>query len=219
MPVSIDDAVSLPRPGQSVELHEANGKSSLGRVQTASAEVITIAVSADAAVAVTATDGKPFELRWADGSHARVLPVTLTARQGTTGLQVWEVAPAGPARFEQRRRQSRSAASGPISLTVFTGRGPQARPEPGRAFATLTGSLVDISDAALQCLVPTDATGAVIASDSEVLCDFALFGARYHLRGVVHAAWTADARALVRVVVRFDPDQPDLPALHEQLAP
>ena len=84
--------------------------------------------------------------------------------------------------------------------------------------ATVTGSLVDVSEAALQCLIPTDPTDAVIVSETPVLCDFSLGGSRYRLRGSVHAAWTEDARALVRVVVRFDPEQPELTALHAQLA-
>lgn len=213
----MDDAAGLPRPGQSVELHEADGKSSLGRVQTALPGAITIAVPADAAVAVAATDGEQLELRWPNGQQAGVLAVTLTSRQGSTGLQLWEVTPTAPVRFDQRRRQYRTAADGPIALTVYTERGPQP-PGSGAASATVTGTLVDISEAALQCLVPTDATDAVISSETPVLCDFSLDDIRYRLRGAVHAAWTADARALVRVVVRFDPGQADLAALHEHLA-
>lgn len=200
-------------------MHEADGKSSLGRVQTSSARTITIAIPADAAVAVSARDGEQLELRWPDGPQAGVLPVTLTRRQGTTGLQVWEVTPTGPAWFDQRRRLRRTSTDGPIALTVYTVRGPHEVENTEAIAATVTGSLVDISEAALQCLVPTDATGAVIVSETPVLCDFSLSGYRYLLRGTVHAAWTADVRALVRVVVRFDPEQPDLATLHTQLAP
>ncbi|MBN9610077.1 MAG: hypothetical protein J0I11_12270 [Actinobacteria bacterium] len=214
--MSMDDTTGLPRPGQSVEMHDAAGKSSFGRVQTASAAAITIAVPADAAVAVAATDGERLELRWSAGPHAGVLPVTLAARQGSIGLQVWDVTPTGPARFEQRRRQDRTAADGAITLTVYTHRDPPSASD--AVMATVTGSLVDVSEAALQCLIPTDPTDAVIVSETPVLCDFSLGGSRYRLRGSVHAAWTEDARALVRVVVRFDPEQPELTALHAQLA-
>lgn len=238
--VSTEDAVRLPRAGQSIEIHELGGKSSLARVQEVAADRITVAVPADAAVAVTvATDAAEhdqLELRWSDGSHAGILPVTLSARQGSAGLQLWDLTPAGAIRSEQRRRQDRTSAQASITLTVYPQHEPDSHAHPGAAATgsdtrdtdgardargaapTVVGQLVDISEAALQCAVPTDGNGAVIVSGTPVDCAFTLGGNRYRLRGSVHTAWTADAEALVRVVVQFDADQPDLAQLHEHLA-
>lgn len=203
----------LPRAGQSVELHEPDGKSSLGRVQSAREGSVLVAVPTDAGIGVTAEPGAPFEVVWPGPGGVVVLPTTLARRQGASQLELWEFAPSAPARFEQRRQQARIAASGPVTLTLFPDLGPRSLPIAVGDPAPLHGSLIDLSEVALQCVVSAEADDPVVTSGAQVVCEFAPSGTHFSLRGVVHSAWTSAAPPRVRVVVQFDGGQADVATL------
>lgn len=207
-----DIADGRPRAGQSVEIHDAEGKSSLGRVQSASAASVVVAVGTTAAVALSTEPSGVFDVVWPGPGGVLILPATLTQRQGASQLELWEFAPAGETRFEQRRQRTRIAASGAVTLTMLPAQESQGLPGPA-AHPPLSGTLLDLSDAALQCVIPAGADDPVVTTGTQVVCDFAPDGSRFTLRGVVHAAWTVGTPSLVRVVVQFDPDQPDAAAL------
>lgn len=207
--MSVESAAALPSVGHFVELHEsgspgASGRSSLGRVQEASAGRIVVALPADAAIAAAGTVGALFEMVWPGRGGVMIQVATLTERHGGTQLELWEFATNGAARFEQRRHEPRVPATGAVRVTVS---GDPALPQDA---ATLTGSLVDLSAAAVRCLVTVGADDVVLSSGSRVQCDFALAGTPVSLSGVVHTAWTQDAPPSVRIVVQFDADQPGL---------
>lgn len=204
-------AVGRPRAGQSVEIHDVEGKSSLGRVQSASAESVVIAVGTTAAVALAAHTGATFDVVWPGPGGVTVLPARLTQRQGASQLELWEFEPASEARFEQRRRQARIGMTGPVTLTMLLDA--DAQGVPAEAPAPLSGTLIDVSEAALQCVIAVNAEDPILATGQPVWCDFSPNGSHFALRGVVYTAWTVDAPPRVRVVVRFDPDQPETAAL------
>lgn len=198
-----------PTSGQSVELHESTGKSSLGRVQRASATELIVAVPTDAGIAKTAGPGSTFDVVWPQRGGVGVLPVTLTQRRAGPQMEVWRCAPRAAAHFEQRRQQTRIPSTGPLRLTVYPEMGPRALGSDGEA--SLRGVLVDISEVALQCVVMVGPTDVVITSGTRVSCSFTPDGGPdFALRGVVHSAWTEDAPPQVRTVVRFDDSQTGL---------
>lgn len=213
-----DFASRRPHAGQSIEVHEADGKSSLGRVQTSSADSIVVAVPSVAGIAVTAAPGSEFDLLWPGRGGVSVMPTSLTRRHGASQLELWEFAPAGPTRFEQRRRQARIVAAGPVQLAVYSQADPaSASPTDSNSNpeTPLDGELIDISEVAVQCVVPLHAGDPVLTAGTLVQCDFSPHGAHFVLRGEVHAAWTAEAPPRLRVVIRFDADQPGAAKLAE----
>jgi hypothetical protein len=207
--MSVESAAGLPSIGHLVELHdfgspEATRRSSLGRVEGASAGRIVVALPADAAVIGAGRVGALFELIWPGRDGVMIQAATLTERHGGSQLELWEFASNGAARFEQRRHQPRVPVSGAITVTVESG--PSVPQQP----ATLTGSLVDLSARAVRCLLAVEADDAVLSSGARVQCTFAPAGTPVSLSGAVHAAWTQDAPPNLRIVVQFDADQPGL---------
>lgn len=201
-----------PRAGQSVEIHDADGKSSLGRAQSVSGESVVVAIGTPSAVALTAHAGATFDIVWPGAGGVTVLPARLLQRQGASQLELWEFAPVGEARSEQRRRQARIGVAGPVTLTMFSDAAARGLPGPAM-HSPLAGTLIDVSEAALQCLIAVEADDPVVTAGAAVMCEFAPDGSHFSLRGVVHAAWTVGAPPRVRVVVQFDEDQPEMVAL------
>jgi hypothetical protein len=203
---------ALPSIGHFVELHATNGRSSLGRVQEASAERLVVALPSDAGVASAGTVGDAFDLIWPgpDGG-VMILGSTLSGRHGATQLELWEFAATGAAHFEQRRHEPRIPVSGAVRMTID----PDAEQWQGPA---LTGSLVDVSATAVQCVVNVGAEDVVVTGGTRVRCELTLEGTPVSLRGEVLAAWTEDSQPTVRVVVRFAADQPDLAVVSRYVA-
>lgn len=205
-------AATLPSIGVLLELHdvgpsEGSGRSSLARVEEASAGRVVVALPADAAVAPVGIVGSSFELVWPGRDGVMVHAATLTERHGGSQLELWEFATTGAARVEQRRHEPRVPARGDVAITADEG-----------LAASLSGSLVDLSAGALRCMVDVGADDAVLSSGAHVRCDFALAGTAVSVGGVVHAAWTQDAPPCVRVVVQFDPGQPGLDVISQHVA-
>lgn len=207
-----------PRVRQSVELKAADGTTSLGRVQAAAPDHVTLAVSFDVALADAADPGAAFDLTWPRPLGIMVLPVTLVERSGSSQMQLWELKPTAAAHFKQLRHETRVKIGGTVSLAVFPDLGPRSLPETDTDPQPLTGELVDLSEGALQCVIPVDAADAVIVSGSQVQCSFSPPGAHFELRGSVLSAWTSDSAPQVHVVVRFDYGQAQLDELQHYLA-
>ncbi|MEO7125302.1 MAG: PilZ domain-containing protein [Nakamurella sp.] len=206
--MSAETTVALPSAGHSVELHELGGRSSLGRVQAATAETIVVALPIDAGIAASTGIGAQIRVVWPGRGGVMSVPTTLARRQRAPQLDMWELTPIHPAQFEQRRHQPRIPVSGGITLTIDPDLDSSVT-DP----ATLSGTLVDLSESAVQCLINIDAEDAVVSSGTLGLCEFSFAGSKFSLRGEVHAAWTEDAPSCIRVVVQFDPDQSELVAL------
>jgi hypothetical protein len=203
---------ALPSIGHFVELHATNGRSSLGRVQEANADRLVVALPSDAGVASAGTVGAAFRLIWPgpDGG-VMVLGGTLTRRHGASQLELWEFTATGAAHFEQRRHEPRIPVSGAVRMTID----PDAAERQDMA---LTGSLVDLSATAVQCVVNVGAEDVVVTGGTRVLCELTLASEPVSLRGEVLAAWTEDSQPTVRVVVRFAADQPDLAIVGRHVA-
>lgn len=167
-----------------------------------------VALPRDAGIAVSAEIGAEFRIVWPSRDGIMNLLTTLARRQRTPQLDVWELTPAQPARFKQRRHQPRISVSGGITLTVDPDLD-SSTTDPAR----LTGTLVDLSESAVHCLLSVEAGDAVVSSGTLGACEFSFAGSQFSLRGVVHSAWTEDAPPSVRVVMQFDPDQSELVVL------
>lgn len=210
--MSDESAAELPAIGQFIELHATNGRSSLGRVQEASPQRLVVALPSDAGVASVGADRAPFDLVWPgpDGG-VMILDGTLAGRHGATQLELWEFETGGSARFEQRRHEPRVPVDGAVRLTID----PDAeQPQ----ITALTGTLVDLSATAVQCVVNVGAEDVVVTGGTRTLCEFTLAGGPVSLHGEVLAAWTEDSQPAVRVVVRFAADQPDLDLVSRHVA-
>lgn len=192
-----------PRVGHSVEIHEPGGRSSLGRVQQVGATTL-VAVPSDAAITMVGEVGASFEVEWPVSGGAMVQSATLSTRRSSPQVELWEFQPTAAPRFEQRRLRLRIPASDEITVTVLRDDGDDI---------TLTGSLVDLSEAALQCVLELHLDDVIVAAGTPVVCRFPAGGTPLTLRGTVHAAWTVDIPPRVRVVVRFEPDQADAATL------
>lgn len=218
-PVSENPAL-LPVVGHFVELHEAGGRSSLGRVQEASVSRIVVSLPSDASIVATGRVGAGLEIMWSGDGGVEVLSATLIDRHPSPQLELWEFVPAGEAQFEQRRHDPRVPSSGPVTVAVLADPGADggAGADGAGMGAALTGNLVDLSATALRCVVEVHAEDAVVASGTRVRCEFSLAGAAVSLRGVVHTAWTEGASSSVRIVAQFDQGQPDLAVVARYVA-
>lgn len=202
------DDVPFPQPGSSVELVELGDRSSLARVQLLEDAAVTVVMPFDAAI--TAATGADFTLTWPAQGGVATVPVTVIERTGAAQIQLWRLRTTGPVRVEQRRHERRVPVDGKITVAVYPSLGPRALPATQDDPRPLTGTLIDLSTSAAQCVVRAEADDAVMHTGSQVTCHFTLGDRDLALRGSILGAWTGDTSPLVRVIVQFDAGQPDL---------
>lgn len=200
----------LPDVGSTVELREPGGRASLARLQSIDPGGYTVVLPVDAAITASPEPEWNFTLSWPMPGGAAVVPVTITDRTDSAQICIWRLAATGPVEVEIRRMERRVPVEGEVSITVYPELGPRALLATASDPKPLTGSLIDISPSAVQCVVDTSQDAAVIHSDTVATCEFDLDGEHLSLRATVLGAWsTADSQRL-RVVLIFDAGQPAL---------
>jgi hypothetical protein len=154
--------------------------------------------------------GTELNVAWTDADgDVQVLPTRIMAAHLRGTLPVWSLVATGPALAEQRRRLERFPASGPVTL----------RSAAGNDTHVVTGSLVDISEAAIRCAVEAGTADGFLGSVTEVTAefrvgtvDFLIAGRAEFLRATKHPA------DLEELVVLFDEPVAEAEALREQIA-
>jgi len=156
-PLLLGRAVSerLPQPGDGVVLHDEDGVEHRSAVHAA-AELLTVRRPAALAPGTPLLIGAEVLVSWSAGDNAVCKLRSRIDRIRYDGdLLLWDLAPIGEPWQEQRRRWSRAALTGPITVTEVAA---EARSLPP---GVEHGELLDISEVALRCVIPA---GAIWAS-------------------------------------------------------
>jgi hypothetical protein len=125
-------------------------------------------------------DGRPFEIEWTSQIGTHALPVRVTERSIDGKIRVWHAQPTGPVRTINRRAHVRVPVAVPMSIEVDG--------------TTITGSLVDVSEAAVRCVIrgalpeapATDDASAGGDTGREVRVTFTLGADEFSLKGTVY---------------------------------
>lgn len=193
-----------------MELHDTQGRASLGRVHAVDEDALEVVLPFDAALTAGIGEGATVHVTWSVPGGVALLSTSVAERTGAAQIEIWRLTPLGPARFDQRRQEHRVSMNEPVLVTVYPNLGPRPLPETRDDPSPLTGTIIDLSPSAAQCVVSADLDDPVMHSDTQVTCEFTLADRRLALRGSVLTAWTSADSSLVRVVVQFDAGQPDL---------
>jgi hypothetical protein len=157
---------SLPQLNDPVLLRDHDGRTFRSRVEGVESGVVTVARPLDLPVEHDDAREAGMLVTWRCGRGIAVLPTRLVGTHVERGLALWSMAITGAGWVEQRRSYVRVPASGPLTL----------RPRDAQAAATtVTGRLVDLSEAALRCAVDVQAS-EVLSHGAEVSAGFR-FGA------------------------------------------
>lgn len=157
----------LPHPGDGVVLHDEDGGEHRSAVHAA-AGLLTVRRPATLAPGTPLLIGAEVLVSWSSGDNAVCKLRTRIDRIRYDGdLLLWDLAPLGEPWQEQRRRWSRAALTGPITVTEVAA---EIRSLPP---GVEHGELLDISEVALRCVIPVAAIWAS-RRNAQVLLSFAL---------------------------------------------
>lgn len=154
--------------------------------------------------------GTKVSVVWSDSEgDTTVLPTQILAAHAQDDLQLWSLVVTGPALKEQRRRHERVAVVGPVAL----------RPAAGDETATVTASLVDVSERAIRCSVETGSADAFLTGSDRVVAEFRLGTVDFTVPGrVTFLRPTTHPTRFEDLVVLFDEPVEDAEALREQVS-
>lgn len=157
----------LPQPGDAVVLQDEDGGEHRSAVHAA-AELLTVRRPAALAPGTPLLIGAEVLVSWSSGENAVSKLRARIARIRYDGdLLLWDLAPLGEPWQEQRRRWARAELTGPVTVTEVVAE-VRALP-PGVEH----GELLDVSEVALRCVIPADATWA-FRRNAEVLLSFTM---------------------------------------------
>jgi hypothetical protein len=143
------------------------------RVEDVYADTVVLARPMDLPLGHRFSVGAELMITWTGERGVFVLPGRLAEQQSEGLVNLWTVQVTGQGWVEQRRAYVRAKVAGPVQLE-FPAVGQQlteaeVTPEGGEA-RLMRGQLVDLSEAALRCVVPFDSVlggsdvGAVITA-------------------------------------------------------
>ena len=135
-----------PRPSINtlVTLLDADDNEYRSRVEDVATDLVTVARPLDLLSEHEFRVGTELLVSWSCSNGVAVLPVRLASAQTDGNVPTWSLSPSREGWIEQRRRYVRVPASGPLALRV---RGAD------HAVEALAGTLVDMSEGALRCVV------------------------------------------------------------------
>jgi c-di-GMP-binding flagellar brake protein YcgR len=153
---------SLPQLNDPVLLRDHAGRTYRSRVEGVEPGVLTVARPLDLPVEHDDAREAGMQVTWRCGRGIAVVPTRLLGTHVERGLALWSMAITGAGWVEQRRSFVRVPASGLLTL----------RPRDAQAAATtVTGRLVDLSEAALRCAVDAEAS-ELLSHGTEVSAGF-----------------------------------------------
>jgi len=133
-----------PRVNDLVTLLDQDDREYRSRVEDVEGEVLTVARPLDLVVDHRLDLGAELLVSWAATNGIAVLPVRLIAAHTDTAVATWSLSATRDGWIEQRRRYVRVPASGPLELRLLGD---------GQTVEALSGTLVDMSEGALRCMV------------------------------------------------------------------
>jgi hypothetical protein len=180
------------------------------------------------------TDGAPLMITWPDENGINAVPAELVASRTEGAVGLWVVQVVGAPWREQRRAFVRVAIMGPIKLTVLAA-GPaadtlatkpvDATPDiarqqttgPSNAATSLSSRLIDLSEAAVRCALPTAGIEAVQPGTS-VTVDFHAGDRDFSLPGTVLKLADSQRQAgRTEAVVTFAPSEEKASAIRRTI--
>ncbi|MCW2522960.1 MAG: type pilus assembly PilZ [Frankiales bacterium] len=180
------------------------------RVEDVYDDVVVLARPMDLPLGHRFSVGASLMITWTGERGVFVLPATLTHQQTEGVVNLWVVQARGQGWVEQRRAYVRAEVAGPVDLTV----GPETPSEiltetpseaPTETLDVVRGQLVDLSEAALRCVVPLDSSVGTTELDAKLSAHFTLDGSDFTLPGRLQRAEPNALRPELReVVVLFD---------------
>ena len=153
---------SLPQLNDPVLLRDHEGRTFRSRVEGVESGGLTAARPPDRPVAHDDVPDAPMLVTWGCSRGIAVVPTRLLGTHTERGLALWSMAITGSGWVEQRRSYVRVPASGRLTL--------QPRVLEA-ASTTVTGHLVDLSEAALRCAVGADVAD-LLSHGAEVSAGF-----------------------------------------------
>jgi hypothetical protein len=186
----------LPEVNDPVVLVDESQREYRSRAEDVRVGLVVVARPLDLRVDDPLGPGREVNVVWTDDDGvSTVLPTRILAAHAEGTLDLWSLAVTGPAVRQQRRQFVRSPAMGPVVLSV----GDDEEADP------VHGTLLDVSEAALRCLVEVGAADALLTSGDQVVAqfrygngDFAVPGRVEFLRASAHPS------EVEQVVVVFD---------------
>jgi c-di-GMP-binding flagellar brake protein YcgR len=197
-----------PEINDPVVLRDQAGDEHHSRVVDLSTGLVVVARPHDVPGDAAPGAGTDLSVAWADPDGAvMVLPTRILAAHGDE-KQLWSLVVSGPATIGQRRRFERVDVTGPVDL----------RPADGDETAAVTGTLIDISEAALHCSVATGSADGFFTDRNQVVAIFRLGTADFAIPGRVEfARGTKRPMEIEELVVVFDEPVADAEGLREQV--
>ena len=152
--------------------------------------------------------GTELSVEWADAdATVMVLPTRILAVHGDD-TELWSLVVVSPATIGQRRKFERVAATGPVEL----------RPAEGHETDAVSGTLIDVSEAAMHCSVETGSADGFLGDRNQVVAAFRFGTADFAIPGRVEfARGTKRPMEIEELVVVFDQPVVDVKALRKQL--
>jgi hypothetical protein len=204
--------------GEPLVIRDWDGRTYRSRVEDVADTVITVALPADLMVTSPYGEGDQLLLTWTVPSGVTVLPIELVASRTERSIRLWDVVPAGEPWNEQRRAHVRVSVAGVVRLSAVTDDADDgAETEDDEAPEPVAGRLVDVSEAALQCVGDAAVDDERLAPGTRVRAAFSVRGEDFDIAGVIHSCRPGERAGQVRLVVIFQHTEREADALRKQV--
>jgi len=199
--------LALPQIHRLVTIVDQDGREYCSRIEDVAPSMLVVARPLTLPVEHCIAPDSPLEVRWPDPAGLTIAPVRLreTVLRDTLGLWVTEL--DGELFRQQRRRFVRVSALGQLELMTPS----------GTPFAHVAGYLLDVSEAALRCLLSAP-DAELVGEATELLASFEFAGIRSTLPvSVLRAERSRRDENATELVLTFDLDERQSGLLRKQI--
>lgn len=196
-------AVGIPEVGTAVVLVHLDANSYPSRVEDVAGDRLTVGMPTDLLAVEPYEPGAVFELTWTRPSGIHILPVALVGTRTEQRIRLWDLSVVEEGWVDQRREYVRV----PISGSVAVGAGATA----------LRGSLADLSEAAMQCVLDVAYDDPRLTVGNRMDCQLIVQGECLLMVGIVESAGPGDKPDQSRVVMRLEVSEQEADRLRKQV--
>ncbi|MFL6024070.1 MAG: hypothetical protein ACJ72O_12090 [Marmoricola sp.] len=184
-----------PNVNDPIVLRDQTDREYRSRVEDVSVGLLVVARPLDLRADEPLGPGHEVNVVWADAAGvSTLLPTRILSAHAEGALDLWSVAVTGPAVRDQRRRFVRSPAVGSVVVRSAT-----------EESESISGTLIDLSEAALRCTIEAGAADGFLGSGDQVVAEFRFGSADFTVKGRLDfLRSTAHPAAFEEVVVLFD---------------
>jgi hypothetical protein len=195
------------------------------RVEDVYGDTVELARPLDLPLGHRFSVGSQLLVSWTGERGLFVLPTTLTQQKREGVVNLWVVQASGQGWVEQRRAYVRAEVSGPVMLRVLVLEAEAGEPADAAADVLpeappieVRGQLVDLSEAALRCVVPQESPLGDSDVGTPLHARFGVDGTEFALPGLLQRAAPNALRPELReVVVLFDQPVPQATELRRMV--